>query len=452
MKIVIIGNGVAGIFSAQNLRKFNKDVDIEIYSRENYPYYTRVKLPEVISNKISIQDLIVFKDDWYEKNRIKAFLGKNITGINPNTNTISIDGKDTPISYDKLVIATGSMPNIPPIKNAKEAIGKGVFTLRNIEDALEIKNYIEKNNIKNAIIIGGGLLGLELAKQIKDCNLNTTVVEFFPRLLPRQLDVDCAGMLKDKIESMGIRVVLEASTEEILLKDDFVKGIKLKDGTTIETDIVLIQAGITPTIDITREANIETNRGIIVNEHLETSANDIYAVGDCIEYEGRIWGIIPACIDQAKIVAETILGNKSMKYNGTIPKNTLKIIGIDLTSIGVFDPEDTDRVGAGWQILKGIDSKESCYKKIVLKDNNLKGAILFGENSGMSYLTKNIDKNVEEMELRKAINLFKWICGECNNVYDEAFMELLFKDLPENWKCPQCNGPKDGFHKEELES
>jgi len=202
MKIVIIGNGVAGTFSAQNIRKLSDDAEIEIYSQENYPYYTRIKLPELISEKIKIDDLIVFKEDWYKNKNITTYLGKKIARIDHKQKTLLIEDENLPISYDKLIIATGSMPNIPPIKNAVEMVGNGVFTLRNIDNALEIRDFIRTKGAKKAIIIGGGLLGLELARQIKNCDLETTVVEFFPRLLPRQLDLDCGGLLKGEIENM----------------------------------------------------------------------------------------------------------------------------------------------------------------------------------------------------------------------------------------------------------
>ncbi len=448
MKVVIIGNGVAGTFAAQNIRNQDKGIEIEIYSQEKYPYYTRIKLPELISEKITIEDIIVFKKEWYEKNIIKTFLGINIKKIQPKDKQILVEGKEDPISYDKLIIATGSMPNIPPIKNAREMVGHGVFALRTIDDALVIRNYIKNNGVKKAVIIGGGLLGLELAKQIKDCDLETTVVEFFPRLLPKQLDLDCGGFLKEEIEKMGIRVELNAITEEIIV-DGKVKGVKIKDGREISADMVLIQAGITPTINLAKDANLETNRGIIVNKYLVTSDPDICAVGDCIEYKNQIWGIIPAALEQSKILAAAIKGKKNVEYQGTVPKNTLKIVGIDLTSVGIYDPEDKNLIGVGWNILKNIDKKGKCYKKIVLKDNTLKGAILFGEKKAIPFVNKNLETEIDERELREAIDLYKWICGECGAIYDEAKMDLLFKDLPIDWKCPECKGPKNGFKKEE---
>jgi len=448
MRIVIIGNGVAGTFSAQNIRNLDKDAEIEIYSQEKYPYYTRIKLPELISEQVSIDDIIVFKEDWYKSKNIKTYLNKKIKKIHPKHKHIIIEGESEPVNYDRLIIATGSMPNIPPIKNATEMLGKGVFTLRNIDNALEIREYITQNKVKKAVIIGGGLLGLELAKQIKNYDIDTTIVEFFPRLLPRQLDIDCGGLLKEEIESMGINVELDAATEEIIVNNN-VRGIKIKDGREIEADIVLIQAGIRTTIDIAKEAKLETNRGIIINQFLETSIEDIYSVGDCIEYKNQTWGIIPACIEQSKILAASILGKKNVEYAGTVPKNTLKIIGIDLTSVGIFDPSDKDLVGAGWEILKNLDKKSRCYKKIVLKENKLKGAILFGEKKAIHYVNRNLETEINEKELRAAIELYKWICGGCENIYDEAKRDLLFKDLPEDWKCPKCKNPKSGFKKKE---
>ncbi len=446
MKVVIIGNGVAGTFTAQHIRNHDENVEIEIYSQESYPYYTRIKLPELISERVKIDDLIVFKKEWYEKKNIKTHLNKNIISIDPKQKQIFIEDENEPVAYDKLILATGSMPNIPPIKNAVEMVGKGVFTLRNIDNALEIRKYIKTNEIKKAVIIGGGLLGLELARQIKNCDLNTTVVEFFPRLLPRQLDVGCGDMLKEDIEKMGIKVVLDAATEEIEVNGT-IKGIKIKDGRKIEADIVLIQAGVRNTIGLAKNANLETNRGIVVNKYLETSEEDIYAVGDCIEYKNQTWGIIPACLEQSKILAASVIGNRNIEYEGTVPKNTLKIVGIDLTSVGIYDPSDKDLVGAGWDIMKNIDKKGGCYKKIVLKDNTLKGAILFGEKEAIPYVNKHIEKQINESELREAINLYKWICGGCGAEYDDAKMEILFKDLPEDWKCPNCKGPKSGFKK-----
>jgi len=446
MKVVIIGNNIAGTFTAQNLRSLNKGIEIEIYTEEKYPYYTRIKLPELISEKVSIDDLIVFKEEWYKNKRLNLHLNKKIKKINPSNKTIQIEGENDLIAYDKLVLALGSTPNIPPIKNAVEMKDKkkGLFTLRSIYDAIDIKDFIKSISAKKAIIIGGGLLGLELANQINNSNLETTVIEFFPSLLPRQLDIECGAMLKEEIESRGIKVFLDAATEEIL-GNGTVSGIRIKGGETINGDIVLIQAGIRPTIDLAKNADLNTNRGIIVNEFLETSEKDIFAVGDCIEYKNQIWGIIPACMEQSKIVAASVLGLKRVYYKGTTPKNTLKIVGLELTSIGIIDP--TKQEGGGWEILKKADKKECCYQKLILKDNKLKGAILFGENNAMSFVYNKMEQDVDMNELKKLLELYTYSCNNCGKEYDESKMGVLFKDLPDNFKCPGCKGPKEEFKK-----
>lgn len=400
MKVIIIGNGVAGTFSAQNIRSIDKSVDIEIITEEKYPYYSRPKLPELIPEQVSIDDIVVFKGDWYSKKNIKLILAKKVVGIHPRQKHLLLEDQKEFIQYDKLIIATGSKPNIPPIKNAVELLKKGVFTLRNIDDAIEIQNFIKVNNAKKAIIIGGGLLGLELAKQIKNCNLDTTIVEFFPRLLPRQLDDECAEMLKAEIEKMGIKVILNATTEEILGADS-VEGIKIKDGPEIKANTVLIQAGIRPRTELAEKAKIQQNRGIIVNQFLQTSDKDIFAVGDVIEYKSQTWGIIPACIEQSRIVAASVLNKKEIRYKGTTPKTTLKIVGINLTSIGIFDPSQEEDIG--WEILKKVDQNNCCYQKFVLKDNKLKGAILFGETKSIPFVNKNINSNVNKEEINKLL-------------------------------------------------
>ena len=450
MKVVILGNNVAGTFSAQNIRFLNNEVEIEIFTQEIYPYYSRVHLPELIPRKIEAEDLIVFDEEWYKNKDLKLHLNKKAVNIDPKNKTIFFEKDGEPVLYDKLILALGSTPNIPPIKNAREMKddNKGVFTLRTIDDALKIRDYIENFAVKKAIVIGGGLLGLELASQINDCNLDTTVVEFFPRLLPRQLDEECGTMLKDEIESRGIKVILNATTEEIL-GDGMVNSIKLKDGRKFDSDIVLIQAGIRPIIDLAKNANIKTDRGIIINEFLETSEKDIYAVGDCVQFKNQIWGIIPACMEQSKIVAASVLELKKVEYEGTTPKNTLKIVGLELTSIGTIDPIKEE--GAGWEILKKSDKEDCCYQKIVLKDNKLKGAILFGDNKAISYVYKKMEQDVDKEELKKLLELYIYECSNCGAEYDESIMDVLFKNLPKNWRCPNCKNPKKGFKKKNTD-
>ncbi|MFX1495321.1 MAG: FAD-dependent oxidoreductase, partial [Promethearchaeota archaeon] len=271
-------------------------------------------------------------------------------------------------------------------------------------------------------------------------------VEFFPQLLPKQLDKECGDMLKQEIEDRGIKVVLNATTEEIL-GNGKVTGIRLKDGREFAAEIILIQAGIVPNIDIAKAAKIHTNKGIIVNEFLETSEKNVFAVGDCIEYKNQIWGIIPACMEQSKIVAASVVGTKNVEYEGTTPKNTLKIVGIDLTSIGIIDPSKEE--SGGWDILRKSDKKDCCYEKIVLKDNRLKGAILFGDNKAISYVYNKMEEDVDKHELRELLEIHIYECSNCGMLYDEAKKDVLFKDLPDTFQCPECGSSKDAFTEKE---
>lgn len=444
MKIVIIGNNISGTFAAQNIRNEIADTKIHIYSEENYNYYTRIKLPELISGEKTIEDLIVFKDEWYNRNNIISHLNSKITTINPEEKFIVSQDSENKILYDKLILAVGSHPNIPPIENAKEFLDKGLFTLRNVEDAYMIRKYIQDKNCKKAIIIGGGLLGLELSKQIKNSGLDTRVIEFFPRLLPKQLDLDCANMLKKEVQDMGIIVELDAKTERIL-GNSSVEGVRLKRGDLYEADLILIQAGVRPNIELAQKTGLKTERGIIVNKYLETSKKDIYAVGDCIQFNNQTWGIIPACVEQAKVVASSVLGKNEKEYQGTTPKTTLKIVGIDLTSVGVYEP--SEELGSGWEILKKIDKTSNCYQKIVLKDNRLKGAILFGDKDAVSFINKNIESEVDPKEVRRAIDAYIYKCKGCGAEYDEARKNVSFNDLPDDWECPQCSSSKAKFEK-----
>ncbi|MHA1197554.1 MAG: FAD-dependent oxidoreductase [Promethearchaeota archaeon] len=224
-------------------------------------------------------------------------------------------------------------------------------------------------------------------------------MEFFPRLLPRQTDEECSSMLKREIEKRGINVILGAATEEILGEEQ-VTGIKLKDGNSLKADIVLIQAGIVPSIELAKKVGIKTNR------------------------------------------------DKNISYKGTTPKNTLKVIGLDLTSIGIVDPKLEE--GAGWEILKKSDKTDCCYDKIVLKNNKVKGAILFGDTKAISYIYSKMDKEIDREELKKILELYTFQCNNCGALFDELKMGILFKDLPEDWKCQNCGGPKDNFKKVEA--
>jgi len=392
-KVIIIGNGVAGATAAEVIRKKNKDISISVYSDEPYPFYSRIKLPHFLGDEIKQENTYIYNTDWYKEKRIELYSGTKIKKIEPDKKSI-VTERDEKVSYDKLLLATGSTNFIPPIKGREK---KGFFTLRTIGDVLSIKEYSLNN--KKAVLIGGGLLGLEAARGLRVRGLDVTVVEFFPRLLPRQLDEKGAKVLQRLIEKMGINIVLNAQSDEVL-GEDKVAGLKLKDGRNVDCNLIIISAGITPRIEIAKEAGISVNKGIIVNERFETNVKGIYAAGDCAEFQGRIYGLWTASTEQGTVAGNNIAGVDTV-YSGTTPSTTLKIVGIDLTSIGVVNPPsptsplEGEGKGEGYRELIREDGSNEVYKKLVIKDGKIVGAILLGDTKDVRAVGKLIKNNVD---------------------------------------------------------
>ena len=392
-KVIIIGNGVAGATAAEVIRKKNKDISISVYSDEPYPFYSRIKLPHFLGDEIKQENTYIYNTDWYKEKRIELYSGTKIKKIEPDKKSI-VTERDEKVSYDKLLLATGSTNFIPPIKGREK---NGFFTLRTIGDVLSIKEYSLNN--KKAVLIGGGLLGLEAARGLRVRGLDVTVVEFFPRLLPRQLDEKGAKVLQRLIEKMGINIVLNAQSDEVL-GEDKVAGLKLKDGRNVDCNLIIISAGITPRIEIAKEAGISVNKGIIVNERFETNVKGIYAAGDCAEFQGRIYGLWTASTEQGTVAGNNIAGVDTV-YSGTTPSTTLKIVGIDLTSIGVANPPsptsplEGEGKGEGYRELIREDGSDDIYKKLVIKDGKIVGAILLGDTKDVRAVGKLIKNNVD---------------------------------------------------------
>lgn len=391
MNVVIVGNGVAGVTAARIIKQKNPETRVSIYTNENSHYYPRPRLYEVLSGDAKPEDVTMFPEEWYREKGITVHLNKKAVSINTEQKELLLDDQ-TKVSYDKLLIANGGHSFVPPIKGADK---KGVFTLRTISDAINIKKYTK--NTKKAIVIGGGLIGLEFAASLSKLGQQVTVVELFPWLLPRQLDQDGATILKNRIASLGIDIRLGAKTAEILGKET-AQGILLDSGKKVLGDLVLVSAGMRSNTNLALEAGIKVNRGVTVDEHLRTSADDVYAVGDVAEFEGKVYGIIPAALEQATVAAANILGEEHATYTGTVPSNTLKIVGIDLTSMGIVNPEEPK-----YKEIKKTDHKKGVYKKLVLDKGKIVGAILLGDKRGVTSLRKLIAQETDITKYKDSI-------------------------------------------------
>ena len=384
MRYLIIGNGVAGTEAAIAIRKKDPDGEIRILTESSLPYYYRPRVIEYLADEAGVDKLIIHKPEFYEKNRIEVLLNTRVSRLLPKEHMV-VDDKDVEHQYDRLLLATGARSFVPPIKGSQL---KGVFTLREIADADSIKDYCK--DLKNVAVIGGGLLGLETAHSIARLGKRVTVIEFCKWLLPRQLDERGGAVLMRMLEEKGLSFVLDDSVLS-MEGDSAVERIALKSGGEVAAGAVVIAAGIRCRMELALEAGIEAKNGIIVDDHMRTSASDIYAAGDPIEHRGRVYGIWPAAQDQGRIAGLNMAGEET-PYAGTIVSNTLKITGIDLYSAGDFNAPNCEML---------VSEGDSSYKKLLLNINDPVGAIVLGDAEAVRIARKVIDRKADPGEMKK---------------------------------------------------
>jgi len=373
-KYLIIGNGVAGTTAAENICQNDTKGEITIVSAEDLPFYYRIRLPDLLRGSITELELVAKNKEWYDEKKIALKLNTEITQANPAEKKV-LTAEGAILGYDKLLLANGSHPFVPPIKGSEI---KGIFTLHTINDVRVISQFAEK--ISEVVIIGGGLLGLEAANSLHKLGKNITVVEFFPRLLPRQLDIEGAARLQRIFEDMNFTFRLGTSTKEIT----GVKGVEqvlLENGDILSAEMVIISAGVRPNLELARMLGLDTDKGIIVDKYLQTSRQDVYAAGDVIEFNGLTYGIWPASLEQGKIAGINISGGNTV-YEGTTLSNILKVAGIDLASAGNIDEND--------QYESKIVSSDSIYKKVVIDNSKVIGCIMLGDRKNFNRINKAI--------------------------------------------------------------
>ena len=390
MRVLVMGNGLAGTIASKTLRELDPTADIDIFAEEKYHYYPRPNLIEFLAGNVSQENLFAFSEEWYAEKNITIHLGQPVLKLHPDSKEVELDGGKKE-SYDVLLLANGASSWVPPISGAET---KGVFTLRTLDDALSILEWIDKH--PDVAIIGGGLLGLEIARAIKSRGAVVHVVEFFPRLLPRQLDTEGAAVLQSQVEGMGIEVQLGIATEEIIGEGE-VEGLRFKSGERLEAQTAIVAAGVRPNIRLAAEAGLETDKGIIVDDTLRTSHPEIFAAGDSVQHRDRIYGIIPASFNQARAVAFNMVGQEK-KYEGTVPSNTLKVVGLDLTAIGLVTPE-----AGTCEEFRKIIKEEGIYKKVVIQNDKLIGAIWMGTRENVNEINRLILQKVDIEEWKGSL-------------------------------------------------
>jgi nitrite reductase (NADH) large subunit len=387
-RYVIVGNGVAGARAAVKIREADQKGDIRIFTEEAYPFYYRVRFPEYVAGEVTIQNLTIHTKEFYQSKEVSIHLEEGIIEVNSQKKEVtSQKGKTYP--YDLLLMATGGYAFVPPIKGTEK---KGVFTLRTMKDAIGMKEFSE--GVKQAILIGGGLVGLETGGALLRRGIKVAVIEYNPRILPRQMDPEGAKILQGKMESMGFSFFLNGQSEEILGKET-VERLRLKDGRTVEGQMVVISAGVKPNIKLAQTMGLEIKNGILVNDKLETKTEDIFAAGDVAEHRGRVYGIWPASQKQGETAGMNMAGGNA-PYEGTVVSNTLKVMGIDLTASGDIDAE-------GKLECVETDRAKNVYRKVAFKEDKIVGCILLGNIKGNSEILNAIEKQVNVKDMRSLI-------------------------------------------------
>jgi nitrite reductase (NADH) large subunit len=388
MKYIIIGNGVAGVEAALAIRNNDMGGEIIIVSEENNLLYYRPRLIDYISGSVTFEKILSYKESIYEEKNIKNILGTRIVDIDKYKKEIK-DEKGKVYKYDKLLLALGANPFIPPTNgNEKE----GVFSLRTKEDAGKINSYCK--GLKNVLVIGGGLLGIETANSLLKIVESVTVVEYFDRLLPRQLDAEGSKILQDKLSDKGINFILGDTVKEIQ-GEDKVNKVILNSGKEINVDAVIYSIGIRCRLDLAKQADINVNKGILVTENMETSADDIYAAGDVIELKGSLFGQWMPAKQQGNIAGINMSGTKT-EYKIAPIETRLKITDISLFSVGSFDSKEGD--------VK-VSKEDGIYRKLVIKDGNIIGAIIMGDKKEELLISKilNGKASLEQVDMNKYI-------------------------------------------------
>ena len=377
MQLVLVGNGMAGARTLEELLKLAPDLyEITVFGAEPYPNYNRIMLSPVLAGEQGIQDIILNDVDWYRQNNITLHLSKPVVRIDRSRKAVVAED-DTEAAYDRLLLATGSNPFILPVPGKELA---GVVGYRDIHDTTTMIAAAEK--YRHAVVIGGGLLGLEAANGLAIRGMDVTVVHLMPWLMERQLDKTAAQMLQASLEAKGLKFLLEMQTQELLGNEQGrVSAIRLKpalskvegDDSEIPADLVVMAVGIRPNTALAESAGIYCNRGIVVNDTMQTYDPSIYAVGECVSHRGIAYGLVAPLFEQARVCANHLARMGIARYQGSVTSTKLKVTGIDLFSAGDFSgSEEAEDI-----VLH--DTAGGVYKKLVLQDGKLVGAVMYGD-------------------------------------------------------------------------
>ena len=364
--------------------------DIHIFNKEPVGGYNRIMLSHVLSGEKHLEQIMTHDEAWFKDKGIQLHTGTEVIGIDTEQQQIlTADGQK--FCYDKLVLATGSNPFIIPVPGHDLP---GVISFRDIQDVKIMIDTAQKK--RKAVVIGGGLLGLEAANGLMIRGMDVTVVHLMDTLMEMQLDSLAGQLLKTSLEAKGMKFEMPAQTTKILGKTH-VTGVQFADGRQIEADLVVMAVGIRPNVGIAKKIGLEVNRGIVVNNQLQTSQPNIYAVGECTEHQGTVYGLVAPLYEQAEVLAKHLCGDTQAGYYGSFVSTKLKVTGISLFSAGDFHE------GPAKETLIYKDLSQNIYRKIVLKNNIIQGVILYGDVTGANWIYQNLVEQTDMTPYRETL-------------------------------------------------
>ena len=455
-KLVLIGNGMAGVRTIEELLKISPDLyDITVFGTEPHPNYNRILLSPVLAGEQTIDEIILNSWDWYKENHITLHTGKTVTEVDRVKRIVrgtDSHGDVTEVEYDRLLICTGSNPFILPVPG-KDL--KGVIAYRDIADTNEMIDAATK--YKNAVVIGGGLLGLEAANGLMLRGMKVSVVHVMPTLMERQLDSVAGKLLQKSLEDRGLTFLMGAQTQELLpaVRPEPVEGtaglrqaqpervgsIKFKDGTEVAADLVVMAVGIRPNTALAESMRLHCNKGIVVNDTMQTITDArIYSVGECAAHRGIAYGLVAPLFEQAKVAANHLAQFGIGRYTGSLTSTKLKVTGIDLFSAGNFMGASSGRPeDVGCEEIVMSDPFGGVYKKLVIKDDKLVGACMYGDTADGSWYFKLLRDGRSVADIRD-----KLMFGESNigDVGHEGHSKAA--SMPDDAEVCGCNGVKKG--------
>lgn len=366
-RLVVVGNGMAAMRAVEELlARASLRYDITVVGAEPQANYNRILLSSLLAGEKAADEIVINSRDWYRQNGIRLLAGQPVTAIDARSKTVQVEGMG-PLAYDKLLIGTGSRPLVPAVPGLGLA---GVRCFRDIADAEAMIAAAGRN--RRAVVIGGGLLGLEAAWGLTRRGMQVSVVHLMPSLMERQLDTTAGGLLQSDLEARGIEFFKEADTEEIFGAER-AEGVRLVDGRTIESELVVLAIGIRPNIELARAAGLHVNRGILVGDDMCTSDPGIYAVGECIEHNGQVFGLVAPIWEQARVCGARLAGDERAVYQPPPVFTSLKITGIDVFSAGILAAIDEAE-----EEITLHDASRGIYKKVILRNERLVGSVLYG--------------------------------------------------------------------------